>query len=86
MAKIINSESKEEIEIKDEAPIKEACEKIGIPFSCSEGICGTCMIEIVEGQENLSELTQEEKDMGMSKTRRLACQCKIKSGVVKIKY
>ena len=44
------------------------------------------MIDIVEGQENLSELTQEEKDMGMNKTRRLACQCKIKSGNVKIKY
>jgi len=71
---------------KDKEPIKDACEKLGVPFSCTEGICGTCMIEIVDGQENLSELTQEEKDMGMNKTRRLACQCRIKNGTVKIKY
>ncbi|MEK6817463.1 MAG: 2Fe-2S iron-sulfur cluster binding domain-containing protein, partial [Nanoarchaeota archaeon] len=70
MAKIIFSETK--IEIKDGEQIKDACEKLGVPFSCAEGICGTCMIDIIEGQENLSELTQEEKDMGMNKTRRLA--------------
>ncbi|MDP3758124.1 MAG: 2Fe-2S iron-sulfur cluster binding domain-containing protein [Candidatus Daviesbacteria bacterium] len=75
-----------EINVKDKEPIKDACEKLGVPFSCTEGICGTCMIEIVDGQENLSELTQEEKDMGRDKKHRLACQCKIKSGVVKIKY
>ena len=84
MAKIIFSNNK--IEIKEGKPIKEACEKLGVPFSCAEGICGTCMIDVVEGQENLSELTQEEKDMGMNKTKRLACQCKIKNGIVKIKY
>ncbi len=86
MAKIIFSDTGKEINVKDEGQIKDACEKLGVPFSCAEGICGTCMIDIVEGQENLSELTQEEKDMGMNKTRRLACQCKIKSGNVKIKY
>mgnify|MGYP001577588822 CR=1 FL=1 len=86
MAKIICEEIKKEINVKDKDYLKDACEKLGVPFSCAEGICGTCMIDIVDGQENLSELTQEEKDMGMNKTRRLACQCKIKSGAVKIKY
>ncbi|MEK6844794.1 MAG: 2Fe-2S iron-sulfur cluster-binding protein [Nanoarchaeota archaeon] len=86
MAKIIFSDNGKTINVKDKNQIKDACEKLGVPFSCTEGICGTCMIEIIDGQENLSELTQEEKDMGMNKTRRLACQCKIKSGTVKIKY
>ena len=86
MAKIIFSDNGREINVKDREPIKDACERLGVPFSCAEGICGTCMIDVVEGQENLSELTQEEKDMGMNRARRLACQCKIKSGAVKIKY
>ena len=64
MAKIIFSDTGKEINVKDEGQIKDACEKLGVPFSCAEGICGTCMIDIVEGQENLSELTQEEKRHG----------------------
>ena len=86
MAKIIFSDNGRKINVKDRESIKDACEKLGVPFSCAEGICGTCMIDIVDGQENLSELTQEEKDMGMNGTRRLACQCKINGGIVKIKY
>ncbi len=86
MAKIIFSDDGKKVEIKNGEQIKDACEKLGVPFSCTQGICGTCMIDVVEGQENLSELTQEEKDMGRDKAHRLACQCKIKSGVVKIKY
>ncbi|MEK6817607.1 MAG: 2Fe-2S iron-sulfur cluster binding domain-containing protein [Nanoarchaeota archaeon] len=86
MAKIIFSDNGKEINVEDKDFIKDACEKLGVPFSCTEGICGTCIIDVADGQENLSELTQEEKDMGMNRTRRLACQCKIKSGIVKIKY
>jgi len=86
MAKIIFSDNGKSINVKDKTPIKEVCKEFGIPFSCEDGICGTCMIDIIEGEDNLSELTQEEKDMGMNKTKRLACQCKIKKGIVKIKY
>ena len=86
MAKIIFSDNGKTINVKDKEPIKDACEKLGVPFSCTEGICGTCMIDIIEGEKNLSELTQKEKDLGMNKTRRLACQRKIKSWFVKIKY
>ena len=86
MPKIIFSDNEKSINIKDKEQIKNACERLGVPFSCAEGICGTCIIDIIEGEKNLSELTQEEKDMGMNKTKRLACQCKIKCGFVKIKY
>ena len=75
-----------EIEVTDGEKIQEACEQLGVPFGCSQGICGTCLIEIEEGGENLSEHTPEEEDMDMGETHRLACQCKIKSGTVKIKY
>lgn len=74
-----------EIEIPDESPIKPACKKLGVPFSCEDGDCGTCMIEVEEGMENLSEKSDPEKAMGIvDGNYRLACQCRIKKGKVKI--
>ena len=29
--------------------------KIGIPFSCKAGRCGTCAIEVLKGYDNLGE-------------------------------
>ena len=75
-----------EHEIPDGSLLAEICEKSGVPFSCNSGVCGTCQIEILEGQENLGELNQEERDLGMDGRNRLACQCKIKCGIVKAKY
>ena len=75
-----------EHEIPDGTPLAEICEKSGVPFSCNSGVCGTCQIEILDGKENLIDLNQEELDLGMDGHNRLACQCKIKCGVVKAKY
>lgn len=86
MAKIIDENTGEEKEVQDGELMRDSCEELGVPFACKEGICGSCMIDIAEGEENLSELTQEEKDMARDKKHRLACQCKIKSGIVKIKF
>ena len=86
MAKITDKNTGKSIKIANSKPIKEACKKLGVPFSCEEGICGSCMIDIVEGEENLSQLTQEEKDMGRDRKHRLACQCKIKKGEIKIDF
>lgn len=85
MAKLIVEN--EEFELDENAPIAESCENAGIPFACTEGVCGTCVIEVKDGMENLSEFTQEEEDfLGDLDTERLACQCKIKKGVVEITY
>lgn len=86
MAKLIFNEN-EETTLEDGAPIKEVCEDSGVPFACEEGVCGTCVIEVEEGMENLSPFTQEEEDfLGEMGCERLACQCRIKSGSVKIKF
>ena len=74
-----------EHELPDGALLAELCEKQGVPFSCNSGVCGTCQIEVLEGAENLGELNQEEKDMAMDRNHRLACQCKILQGMVKVK-
>lgn len=85
MAKLILNE--EEVELEDGVPLKEPCEEAGVPFACTEGVCGTCVIEVKEGMENLSEMTQEELDfLGETDDERLACQCNIKHGTVKIDY
>lgn len=87
MAKLIFDHSDEEKEIPDGEEIKEACEEGGVPFACTEGVCGTCVIEVVEGMENLTDFTQEEEDfLGELNTERLACQCKIKGGCVRITF
>ena len=87
MAKLFFENSGEEKILEDNSPIQEICEEAGVPFACTEGVCGTCVIEVVDGMDNLSDFTPEEKDfLGEQDRERLACQCKIKGGCVKIKY
>jgi ferredoxin len=87
MAKLGFTNSQEEVEIPDGEPIAQACEEAGVPFACTEGICGTCVVEVIEGMENLSPFTQEEKDfLGEQHKERLACQCKIRAGFVKLLF
>ncbi|MEX0932990.1 MAG: 2Fe-2S iron-sulfur cluster-binding protein [Candidatus Pacearchaeota archaeon] len=82
MPKITNSKTNESREISENSEIKQGCEELGVPFQCTDGICGTCMIDITKGEENLSELTEQEEDLERDKKHRLACQCKIKKGDV----
>ena len=65
------------------------CEEQGVPFACTEGICGTCLIEVSEGMDCLNPKTQEELDFlgDIPTCERLACQCKIaRAGKLKIQY
>ncbi len=73
-------------EVTDGDALKEAAEELGVPFGCEEGICGSCLVDVVEGLENLAELTEAEEDMGLDEGERLMCQCKVNSGTVKIQY
>ncbi len=79
----------EEVSLEDGTPIAQCCEEAGVPFACTEGICGTCIVEVVAGHENLSPPSQQEIDFlgeeGIKKER-MACQCSIKCGNVKINF
>lgn len=89
MAKLIFENTNEEHELENGSPIAQCCEEAGMPFACTEGICGTCVFEVVEGGQNLSAPSQPEIDfLGESGTKRerMACQCKINSGNVIIRF
>lgn len=88
MATLKFDNNDEEIELPDDSPIAEVCEEAGVPFACTEGVCGTCVIEVMEGSDNLSAPTKEEEDfLGEgNKRERLACQCRIKHGNVRISF
>ncbi|MFP4567658.1 MAG: 2Fe-2S iron-sulfur cluster-binding protein [Candidatus Woesearchaeota archaeon] len=67
-------------------PILNAAEKLGVPFSCRQGICGTCKVKIIEGADNLNEKNDKEKNMNLDENERLCCQAKIKKDNVKIDF
>jgi len=87
MGKLIFEDTDEEFDVEDGGSIAEACERAGVPFACTEGVCGTCVIAVKGGMENLSAFTQEESDfLGDMEEERLACQCKLKQGIVKVVF
>ena len=75
-----------EVAVPDGEAIKEYARELGVPFGCEHGVCGTCQIDIVSGEENLNELNAPEEDMSRDREHRLACQCKIIKGNVEIRF
>lgn len=92
MAKLVSIDpdgAEEERDIPVNEEIIDQAEELGVPFGCTDGRCGSCRAEIVEGMDLLNERKQEELDMGLddSETYRLLCQCRLKKeGLVKIRF
>lgn len=86
MGKIKIKDKDESANVPDGLPIKDACEELGLPFGCRNGMCATCLVDVTDGQDNLSELTRAEEIMRLDKGHRLACQCRMKSGEVEIDF
>ena len=91
MPKIIFSNNKQEAEAKKGSDLKETTKAKGWPiaYGCEDGVCGTCIVEIEEGAENLNPMDEQEKQtldiMSMNDGKhRLACKCKV-NGDLKIK-
>ena len=76
----------EEIEAPENTKIVDQIEEAGVPIGCSNGVCGTCEVEVLEGMENLNEMTEEEEDLGLEGNKRLGCQCMITGGTVTMEY
>ena len=86
MATLINDDDeKKEVKDNDNFDLIDKSEELGVAFGCQDGRCGSCRVEVIEGMDNLTPKTQNEKDLlGDNKIHRLMCQCNIKEGIVKI--
>ncbi len=88
MPKVTFQGTEQSVDVEEGALLREVTQKNGwpIPYGCENGICGTCLITIPEGSDNLSEIGEHEaqtlKAMGKTDgTHRLACQCKVMGDV-----
>lgn len=90
MAKLIRDDDEESREVteNDNDDLIDKAEELGVPFGCTDGRCGSCRAEVIEGMNNLTERTENETDMGFSEkdNYRLICQCKIKQGTVRVRF
>lgn len=80
-----------EVEVPHGTSLAEVVDASGadITFGCKSGTCGTCRVRVVDGLENLSPTTPEERDFLSSleaeANERLGCQFCIQ-GDVSIDY
>ncbi len=76
-----------EVEVEAGKSLKDICQEndMSVPFGCENGLCGTCLVTIKEGVENVSDLTDIEKEtletLGGYENQRLACQCMVNGDV-----
>lgn len=92
MAKVKFTNTGEEEEAKIDQNLMEVTQDAGWPiaYGCEDGLCGTCVVRVAEGKENLNTPDDKEKQtldiMGLAEGDfRLACQCKVeKDGDVTI--
>jgi ferredoxin len=72
-----------EVECKTNDNLMDVANKadLTIPFGCTDGLCGTCIITVKKGTNNLTGKTEQEKEtlelFEAEENQRLACQCKV---------
>ena len=79
-------------EVENGTPLIEFCDEVDVSlsFGCTEGTCGVCEVTVVEGKDNISRITDEEKDYllpeDLDEGMRLGCQVKIRNGDVTLSW
>ena len=75
------------ISLPDGGSLADVCDEKNapVPFSCRSASCGTCCIEVLEGERELMVAADEELDVLDALDRkapkfRLACQAHVKGG------
>ena len=92
MAKVFFKTDNVTHEVEDGTQLMDFCEEldVSLSFGCTEGTCGVCEVTVIKGRENLSRITEEEKDYLLEEDledgMRLACQVKIRKGDVTLKW
>ena len=90
MPKVTIKTDNKTIEVKEGYPLIDMCEDhdTSILFGCRDGACGACMIRVLEGEQFISKMQDNERDvletMAATPNERLACQCKVSGGDIVI--
>lgn len=70
------------VQVEANQNLAEICDEYptSLLFGCREASCGTCLIEVVSGLDNVSAVTTNEQDLldvlaPDNPQARLACQC-----------
>jgi ferredoxin len=92
MAKVFFKTDNITYEVEDGTPLIDFCDEadVSLSFGCTEGTCGVCEVTVLNGRENLSRITEDEKDYLLEEDlddgMRLGCQVKIRKGDVTLKW
>ena len=92
MAKIFFKTDNVTYEVEDGTSLIDFCDEVDISlsFGCTEGTCGVCEVTVIKGRENLSRITEEEKDYLLPEDleggMRLGCQVKVRKGEVVLSW
>jgi len=90
-AKIFFPKTGEECEVDLDDTLVDATFRFELPirYRCERAVCTTCIVEVLEGMENLSPPNEREtqtlRTVGALPHYRLACQCTV-HGDVKLDY
>jgi adenylate cyclase len=75
------------LEVPEGGRVLDLCDehpRAGIPFSCRDANCGTCRLEILEGEALCEPPGEDERllleDLGNEPRMRLGCQLVLKPG------
>ena len=77
--------SSKSINLENGDNLQEAAKQLGVAFGCRKGVCGACVVEVLDGMDNLSAKAVPESDFDMRDNDRMMCQCTISSGDVTIR-
>lgn len=80
MPKITFSDTDVTVEVPVGESLLDACEEHAapIPFGCTNGVCGTCLVVLEDGEDQVNAMEDDEEATVESSTdasgARLACQ------------
>ncbi len=80
MVRILFLPSGREVEVPQGDDILSGALREGVPIRTSCGgnaRCGSCLVDVVEGADNLNGVKVDEKDYLAAKTHRLACRARV---------
>jgi len=91
MPEVVFQPFDEKYELNEDEDILLCAQSSGIPMgsACGGwGMCGACRITILNGKENLNQISEEEEDLrekyNLSENERIGCLTHVKSGTVEV--